>query len=257
MKGELTLPIVKRAYRHLQNHPYFLISMLSFYLLYFILVFAVVLLIKQFSDSSIQLTTIVNSLQSQQLSLDVQTFQLLESITKNYLVKYQSIFLAIASVGTISLVLIQLFVSKIRHKEYNTYLLMGERVYKLTAQLIIEHLILTNSVVLFLFVLYSFFAPPIVQQASQFEAETLQMEVKANPPDSTSQKDSSLSESKNENFTRFNVKPFLKGDSINNKFGENNTLQAVFLVVFINLYSCMVIGIPTYIVLSLTKGKLS
>ncbi|MDN5371361.1 MAG: hypothetical protein PWR19_407 [Carnobacterium sp.] len=134
---------------------------------------------------------------------------------------------------------------------------MGERVYKLTAQLIIEHLILINSVVLFLFVLYSFFAPPIVQQASQFEAETLQMEVKANPPDSTSQKDSSLSESKNENFTRFNVKPFLKGDSINNKFGENNTLQAVFLVVFINLYSCMVIGIPTYIVLSLTKGKLS
>ena len=251
------MPIVKRAYRHLQNQPYFLISMLSFYLLYFILVFAVILLIKQFSDSSNQLTTIVNSLQSQQPSLDDQTFKLLETITKNYLGKYQSIFLAIASLGTISLVLIQLFVSKIRQKEYNTYLLMGERVYKLTAQLIIEHLILINSVVLFLIALYSFFAPPIVQQASQFEANTLQMEVKANPPDSTSQKDPSLSESQNENLTRFNVKPFLKGDSIANQPSENNTLQIVFLVVFINLYSCMVIGIPNYIVLSLTKGKLS
>ena len=51
LKGEFLVPIAKRAYRHLQSHPYFSILMIGFYLVFFTLTFAFALLIKQFFDS--------------------------------------------------------------------------------------------------------------------------------------------------------------------------------------------------------------
>lgn len=257
MKGELFLSIVKRAYRHLQNHTYFLIFMLSFYLLYFILVFAFVLLIKQFSDSAVQLNKIIESLNSQQISLDNQPFKMLETITTHYIMEYKYILLLIGIAGTVSLLAIQLFLSKTRQKEYHSYLLMGERVYKLTFQLIIEQLLLINSAVLFIFILYSFFTTPILSQVSQLEADTLQQELQTDPSSLSLQSKTPSSDFENESFTRFNVKPFLLGESINSKFVQNNTLQTFLIMVLINLYSCIVIGIPNFIILSLRKNKLS
>ena len=86
------MTIAKRAYRHLQNHPYCLLFMLIFYLVYFILAFVVALLAKQFSDSSVQLSKIIASLDSQHTSL-YEPFKVLESITTHYTMEYQHLLL--------------------------------------------------------------------------------------------------------------------------------------------------------------------
>jgi len=250
------LTIAKRAYRHLQNHPYFLLFMLTFYLIYFILAFIVSLLAKQFSDSSNQLNRIIDSLDSQHISLN-EPFKALESITTHYTMEYQYLLLLIIFAGTLSMVMIQLFLSRFRKKEYHTYLLMGERVYKLTAQLIVEQLLLINTIILVLLSIYSLFATPLMNQVSQLESGILQQELKQSNSLVHLQRESPLLSSENENLTRFNINAFLSGESMHNTFTQNNTLQAIILVGIINLYSCIVIGIPNYLLLSLKKNTLS
>ena len=250
------MTIAKRAYRHLQNHPYFLLFMLTFYLIYFILAFIVSLLAKQFSDSSNQLNRIIDSLDSQHISLN-EPFKALESITTHYTMEYQYLLLLIIFAGTLSMVMIQLFLSRFRKKEYHTYLLMGERVYKLTAQLIVEQLLLINTIILVLLSIYSLFATPLMNQVSQLESGILQQELKQSNSLVHLQRESPLLSSENENLTRFNINAFLSGESMHNTFTQNNTLQAIILVGIINLYSCIVIGIPNYLLLSLKKNTLS
>ncbi len=251
------MPIAKRAYRHLQNHPYFLILMLSFYLVYFTLSFAFALLIKQFSDSSVQLNKIIASLDSQQISLNTRPFRILESITTQYIVDYRYILLAIIIVGVLALLIIQFWLSQARKKEYQSYLLMGERVYKLTAQLIMEQLILINCVLLLIFACYSMFRTPIMNQITQIEATSLQSKLETDPSIQSSQEEASSSDFESKNFTRFNVNPFLKGEFINNKFSQTNTLVGCLILIMINLYSGIIIGIPNYIILTVRKSKLS
>ncbi|WP_407370989.1 hypothetical protein [Carnobacterium sp.] len=250
------MTIAKRAYRHLQNHPYFFLFMLIFYLVYFILAFVVALLAKQFSDSSIQLSHIIASLDSQHTSL-YEPFKVLESITTHYTIEFQYLLLLIVFAGTLSMVMIQLFLSRFRKKEYQNYLLMGERVYKLTTQLIVEQLLLINTIILLLFSIYSLFTTPVMNKISHLETEILQQEIKPNTSLVHLQGDSPLSSSENGDFTRFNVNAFLMGESIHNTFTQNNTLQAFFLAGIINFYSCMVVGIPNYLLLSLKKSTLS
>lgn len=250
------MSIVKRAYRHLQNHPYFLFFMLSFYLVYFAVTFVLALLAKQFSDSSVQLNSIIDSLDSRQISLSSHPFKLLESITSQYVIEYNYVFLIIGILGTLSLLMTQLWLSRARKHEYQTYLLMGERVHKLTAQLIIEQLLLINSVLLLILTSFSIFTTPIMNQVTQIEAASLQskLDVDLSLPDSQSAVPSSDLEKKN--FTRFTIEPFLKGDFVNNSFSQNNTLQIFSILVAINLYSSIVIGIPNSILLSLRRNKL-
>lgn len=252
------MSIAKRAYRHLQNHPYFLIFTLSFYLVYFSLTFAIALLAKQFSDSSIQLNRIIVSLDAQQSSLNSQPFKILEAIATQYSVKYNSILLIIGIAGTLILLTIQLWLSQTRKQEYQTYLLMGERVYKLTAQLILEQLLLINSILLLILVFYSIFTAPVMDQITKIEAAVLQSELEVNldPPLSDSQAAVPPSEFGNEGFTRFTIAPFLKGAFANNNFYQNNTLQVFLIISIINLYSAIVIGIPNAIILSLRKSNL-
>ena len=250
------MTIAKRAYRHLQNHPYLLMFMLIFYLIYFILAFIVALLAKQFSDSSIQLSRIIASLDSQHTSLN-EPFKILESITTHYTMEYHYLLLLIVFAGTLSMLTIQLFLNRFRKKEYQTYLLMGERVYKLTAQLILEQLLLINTIILVLLLIYSLFATPLMNQVSQLESNILQQELKPSTSLVHLQEDSPILSSENENLTRFNINAFLMGESIHNTFTQNNTLQAFLLIGIINLYSCMVIGIPNYLLLSLKKSTLS
>ena len=255
-KGVLCLTIAKRAYRHLQNHPYFLLFMLTFYLIYFILTFIVLLLAKQFSDSSVQLTKIISSLDSQHTSL-YEPFKVLKSITTHYSIEYQYLLLLILFVGTLSMVLIQLFLSRFRKKEYQTYLLMGERVYKLTTQLIVEQLFLINTIILLLLFIYGLFTTPIMNKVSHLESEILQQEIKPSASLVHLQGDSPLSSSENGDLTRFNINAFLMGESMHNTFTQNNPLQALLLVGIINFYSCIVIGIPNYVLLSQKKNTLS
>ncbi|SDQ16534.1 hypothetical protein LHA31_10885 [Carnobacterium viridans] len=250
------MTIAKRAYRHLQNHPYCLLFMLIFYLVYFILAFVVALLAKQFSDSSVQLSKIIASLDSQHTSL-YEPFKVLESITTHYTMEYQHLLLLIVFAGTLSMVVIQLFLSRFRKKEYQTYLLMGERVYKLTTQLIVEQLFLINTIILVLLFIYSLFTTPVMNKISHLESEILQQELKPSASLVHLQRNSPLSSSENGDLTRFNINAFLMGESIHNTFTQNNTLQAFFLVGIINFYSFIVIGIPNYLLLSLKKNTLS
>lgn len=257
LKGELFLSIAKRAYRHLQSHPYFAISMLSFYLVYFIIAFAIALLVKQFSVSSVQLNRIIATLVSQQDSLNSEPFKVLEAITAQYIAEYRHILMLLGIVGALILLTIQLGLSQVRKKEYQTYLLMGERVYKLTAQLVMEQLLLINSVLLLILTFYSLFTTPIMNQVAQIEAASLQSEFPTDPTSYASQEQapSSKPDPENETFTRFTIDPFLKGAFASNKFSQNNTLQALFVILVINLSSGTVIGVPNYIILSLKKNK--
>lgn len=257
LKGEFLVPIAKRAYRHLQSHPYFSILMIGFYLVYFIFAFIFALLIKQFSDSYVQLTKIIASLDSQQVSFNSRQFKILESITTHYIVNYRYIFFSIILVGTLIVLMIQLWLSQARKKEYQSYLLLGERVYKLTAQLIMEQLLLINCVLLLIFACYSLFKIPIMNQITQIEATSLQSKLEDYSSIQSSQEGTISSDSESKNFTRFNVNPFLKGEFINNKFSQTNTLIGCLILIMLNLYSAMIIGIPNYIVLSLRKSKLS
>lgn len=250
------MTIAKRAYRHLQNHPYFLLFMLTFYLIYFILAFIVSLLAKQFSNSSIQLNRIIASLDTQYTSLN-EPFKVLESITTHYTLEYQYLLLLIVFAGTICMLLIQLFLSRFRKKEYQTYLLMGEKVYKITAQLIVEQLLLINTIILVLLFIYSLFTIPVMTKISHLESEILQQELNPSTSLVHLQEDSPLLSSENEALTRFNVNAFIMGETVHNTFTQNNTLQAFLLVGIINLYSCLVIGIPNYLLLSLKKSTLS
>ncbi|SIO22291.1 hypothetical protein SAMN05878443_2026 [Carnobacterium alterfunditum] len=251
------MSIAKRAYRHLQNHPYFLIFTLSFYLVYFSLTFAIALLAKQFSDSSIQLNRIIVSLDAQQSSLNSQPFKILEAIATQYNAKYNSILLIIGIAGTLILLTIQLWLSQTRKQEYQTYLLMGERVYKLTAQLIFEQLLLINSILLLILVSYSIFTAPVMDQITKIEAAALQSELEVNlEPLLSDSQAAAPPDFGNEGFTRFTIAPFLKGAFANNNFYQNNTLQAFLIISIINLYSAIVIGIPNAIILSLRRSNL-
>lgn len=260
LKGELFLSIAKRAYRHLQSHPYFAISMLSFYLVYFIIAFAIALLVKRFSVSSVQLNRIIATLVSQQDSLNSEPFKVLEAITAQYIAEYRHILMLIGIVGALILLTIQLGLSQVRKKEYQTYLLMGERVYKLTAQLVMEQLLLINSVLFLILTFYSLFTTPIMNQVAQIEAASLQSEFPTDPTSYASQEQAPSSkpdpDPENETFTRFTIEPFLKGKIAYNNFSQNNTLQALFIILVINLSSGTVIVIPNYIILSLKKNKL-
>lgn len=250
------MSIVKRAYRHLQNHPYFLFFMFSFYLVYFAITFLFVLLAKQFSDSSVQLNSIIDSLDSQQISSNSQSFKILETITSNYVSEYNYTLLIIGIVGTLSLLMIQLWLSQVRKHEYQTYLLLGERVHKLTAQLIIEQLLLINCVLLLILTSFSIFTTPIMNQVTQVEAASLQSKLDVDLSLNDSQTTISSSDLEKRNFTRFTIDPFLKGDFVNNRFSQNNTLQNFFIIVAINLYISVVIGMPNAIILSLRRNKL-
>lgn len=257
LKGVFLVPIAKRAYRHLQSHPYFSILMIGFYLVFFTLAFAFALLIKQFSNSSVQLTKIIASLDSQQISLNSRPFKILSSITTHYIVNYRYILLVIILVGTFIMLLIQLWLSQARKKEYQSYLLLGERVYKLTAQLIIEQLLLINCVFLLIFTCYSLFKIPVMNQITQIEATSLQLKLEDYSSIQSSQEGTLSSDFEGKIFTRFNVNPFLKGEFINNNFSQTTTLISCLILIMINLCSGIIIGIPNYIVLSLRKSKLS
>lgn len=259
LKGELFLSIAKRAYRNLQSHPYFSIFMLSFYLVYFTLAFTFFLLEKQFSDSSVQLNKIIATLDFQQVSMNSNPFKVLESLTTQSMAKCQYILMLIGSIGAFILLMIQLGLTHARKKEYQTYLLMGERVYKLTAQLVVEQLLLINSILLLLFTFYSMFSVPITNKITQLEAASLQSNYASESSSVASQEQSLSSEFdlKNEKFTRFTIDPFLKGDFVNHTFSQNNTLEVFFTLITINLYSSLAIGMPNYILLTLRKNKLS
>lgn len=259
MEGSFSVSILNRALRSIQRHPFTTMIVSFLYFIYFLFLVGLSLVEVQLSFSSSQLESIMQTMQNQESASETGQIEALTKLMSQIQQQTHYWLLLALLMGTFFFAILQVLLFSLRKKEFRNLLLLGEHKLKLTSQLVLEQLVLVNSILLFFITFYAFFNSTLLNQVSDIESSLVQRAgEELASMDSNSSDSTPVDAVQNDgNITRFNVKGFILSTSMGHERVQSTWERLAMTIAFANLFVILVVSIPNVLLLHFKKNVLS